>query len=161
MDDTPNLALAPVAPGQEELTIKQQQYAHLLAHGADYNVAWRRSQLGSYTKSKATQLAAHPEVAMIIKDIRDESNKANVMAMQEKRAYLASIVRTPEGELSESSPYAKVIRKKCNGEDTFEIRGQDKLKAIELDAKLAGDFDKVEEAGGGILAEFIARVRQV
>ena len=80
--------------------------------------------------------------------------------MQEKRAYLASIVRSVEGELSEKSIHAKVIRKVANGEESFEIRGIDKLKALELDSKLAGAFDRVEEAGGGVLAEFIARIRQ-
>mgnify|MGYP003639776055 FL=1 len=158
--DEPNLELAPVAPGQEELTIKQLQYAHGLATGLDYNVAWRRAGLGPYTKKKATTLAKHPEVAMVIKDVVESSNRANVMALQEKRAYLASIVRSVEGELSEKSIHAKVIRKVANGEESFEIRGIDKLKALELDSKLAGDFDRVEEAGGGVLAEFIARIRQ-
>ena len=74
--DEPNLELAPVAPGQEELTIKQLQYAHGLATGLDYNVAWRRAGLGPYTKKKATTLAKHPEEAMVIKDVVESSNRA-------------------------------------------------------------------------------------
>lgn len=70
--------------------------------------------------------------------LREAEWKANVLSAQEKRAFLADIVRTPVGEVTENSPLCQSY--KIDNEGKIEYKMPDKLKALELDAKLAGEL---------------------
>jgi hypothetical protein len=75
-----------------------------------------------------------------------EHNPA-ILSLVEKREYLASIVRTPVGDVDENSKLAQKVKRKHyrqkDGSETDEeeIELPGKLRAIELDAKLAGELD--------------------
>jgi hypothetical protein len=70
-----------------------------------------------------------------------------ILSLKEKREYLASIVRTPIGEVDESSALAQKVKRstrrdKYGGEtETEEIELPNKLRAVELDARLAGELE--------------------
>lgn len=82
-----------------------------------------------------------------IGNVLESGQNLAILSLKEKREYLASIVRTPVGEVNESSPLAQKVKRTSstnkNGQtfDTEEIELPGKLRAIELDAKLAGELD--------------------
>lgn len=160
----------PSVPEYEEgIPVKHVDYAHLLAKGETYPEAWRKAQLGPYTKARAIKLAETEEIKEIIRDIRKKAEDDSVMSLREKRQMLAQICRTPIGDLTKDSPLTKELKMKSipgRGDEgdqmEVEVKGMDKLKAMELDSKLAGDFDKDDAANSesAVMAEFIARIRK-
>lgn len=84
--------------------------------------------------------------------IEEHGNPA-ILTLKEKREYLASIVRTPVGDVTENSPLAQKVKRtsrtdKGGTTDTEEIELPGKLRAIELDARLAGELDGGKPDGG-------------
>jgi hypothetical protein len=91
-----------------------------------------------------------------------------VMSLREKRLFLAAVVRTPIGEVDENSPLCQYFQRTKAG---LRVTMVDKLRALELDAKLAGEIkgpsvtvNATATAGGFVLteerrAELIARKR--
>jgi len=59
------------------------------------------------------------------------------MSLEERRLFLAAIVRTPIGRVDETSPLCQFFRRTKGG---LHITMPDKLRAIELDARLAGEL---------------------
>ena len=68
---------------------------------------------------------------------------SRILTLREKREYLADAVRTPVGKIDENSPLAHRIRRRTDkdGAQIEEIESVSKLRALELDAKLAGEID--------------------
>jgi hypothetical protein len=76
------------------------------------------------------------------------------LSYSEKRAWLAKAVRTPVGELHEGSDLAQEVTITEGKEGTSrKVKAVDKLRAIELDSKLAGDFyaDRTPQASNPFL----------
>jgi hypothetical protein len=76
------------------------------------------------------------------------------LTYSEKRAWLARAVRTPVGELHEGSDLAQEVTITESKEGTTKrIKGVDRLRALELDSKLAGDFyaDRTPQASNPFL----------
>lgn len=75
-----------------------------------------------------------------------------ILSLVEKREYLASIVRTPIGNVNEDSPLAQKVKRRSDkdGSRTEEIELPGKLRAIELDARLAGELDSNRNGNGSI-----------
>jgi len=75
--------------------------------------------------------------------LREKVFAQDVMSFQERRSFLARAIRTPAGELHEGSDIAQEVTI-SEGKDgtTKRIKALDKVRCLELDAKLAGDFDK-------------------
>lgn len=94
----------------------------------------------------------------------DAEKNPKLLSLLEKREFLASAVRTPIGEIDEKSPLAHKIRrrrvtdKNGNVEETAEIESVAKLRALELDAKLAGELDSDKGADPGLVAITLVRV---
>lgn len=83
----------------------------------------------------------------------DAGENLKILSLKEKREYLASIVRTPVGDVTENSPLAQKVKRtsrtdKGGTTDTEEIELPGKLRAIELDARLAGELDGGKPDGG-------------
>ena len=68
-----------------------------------------------------------------------EDLTACLLTLRAKREFLAAIVRAAPGDLDEKSPLVQFFKQTEAGR---EIRLCDKLRAIELDAKLAGEFSE-------------------
>lgn len=67
----------------------------------------------------------------------------DLMSVAERRAFLAAIVRTPVGQVQEGSPLAEEMKMDAKG--SISVKMPCKLRAIELDAKLAGELTPERE----------------
>jgi len=78
-----------------------------------------------------------------------------LLTMHERRAFTAAVARTPIGRVDENSPLAQKVRRRVGKDGTTieEIAMPDKLRAVELDAKLSGDLIERQEikVAGSIL----------
>lgn len=79
-----------------------------------------------------------------------------VLSIAEKRAFLAAVVRTPLGKLDAMSPLIHSLETTGDtGPDAKDfpinkLKAHDKLRAIELDSKLAGELtEKVDATSNG------------
>lgn len=91
-------------------------------------------------------------VEEIRKELAPEMKKGMVLSMQEKRAFLALVVRTAIGDIDQLSPLCqqwKEITTEHGG--SVEYKMPDKLRAIELDAKLAGELVEQHNHSGTVV----------
>jgi len=105
---------------------------------AGYNFKSQKSEdYGSY----GCKMLKQDRVASYVSKLREKSFSKDVLSMAEKRAYLARAVRTPVGEITEASDLAQEVTFSEGKEGSSrKVKAVDKLKAIELDSKIAGDF---------------------
>lgn len=93
-------------------------------------MAGGRSQVDAYlaafpkasrdsARSAAARLLKHPEVKGEISRLQDAARKTTVLSLQEKREWLAGVLRKPALDAPKVA---------------------DQLRAVEIDSKLAGDF---------------------
>lgn len=153
-----------------------------LEHGVSYDSARTRAsrenwpvgqRLGKIiteakqTHAKAVSLA-NPEAATSVTSTSDILQKGleaghnpAILTLKEKREYLASVVRTPVGEVNESSPLAQKVKRSTRRDkdgaetETEEIEIPGKLRALELDARLAGELDSAKPDGGLVQVHLI------
>lgn len=90
-------------------------------------------------------MLAKADVQARLQELREEARRADLLTMQQKRAFLKRVVQTPISAVTEDDALcARVVRTtRVTGEGTVEkvvIEMPDKLKALELDAKLAGEL---------------------
>ena len=89
-----------------------------------------------------------------------------VMSTLEKRIFLANIVRTPIGRVDAENPIVQAsefeVRMSGSGDQRearqiLKIRMPDKIRAIELDCRIAGDLEPNKDSGGDLrsLQQFI------
>lgn len=89
----------------------------------------------------ATYLERRPRVQAYLRSLREATWTANVLSLAEKRNFLAEVVRTPVSTISEDSPLAQKLKVTTSEKGEYkEIEMPNKLKALELDAKLAGEL---------------------
>lgn len=87
-----------------------------------------------------------------------------VLSLAEKRTFLRSVVTTPIGQVDENSPLAQSVKRRAittrNGDTCHEaeIKTCDKLRALELDARLARELgtDDQRHLGPLVSLNFIA-----
>ena len=125
------------------LTTKQLAYCTHRAKGENkarsYLMAGYKAANSEQAGSAACKLESDNRVSSYISTLRESSFLKDALTLAEKRAYLARAVRcdvrSPDAdliqEISESESDGKVSKK---------VRVVDKLKAVELDSKIAGDF---------------------
>lgn len=85
----------------------------------------------------ASKMLARADVQARIEQLRKASTVASVLTLAEKRRFLALVVRTPLSAVDEASVLAQEY---TAGGDKVRIKMVDKLRAIELDSKLAGEL---------------------
>lgn len=91
--------------------------------------------------SYGCKLLRQDRVKDYVKKLKEKSFEKDALSLAEKRAFLARAVRTPVGELHEGSDLAQELVVTEGKEGTSKkVKGVDKLRAIELDSKIAGDF---------------------
>lgn len=93
----------------------------------------------------ARQVEKRPRVQAYIKQVQEKlalKEQAEVdnefLTFEEKRKYLAKIVRTPIARVDEFDEIVSEVKESVDGSKT--IKMPDKLKALELDSRLTGDF---------------------
>ena len=129
--------------GEHKVNERQAEFCRLRALGTrvgkSYMIAYRRSDMSNFLACQAAwKLMQLPHVAAYYKELQDAAFNANVLALSEKRAFLADVVRTGVGDVTAKDKLAQSVRYH-NGE-LVELKVPDKIKAIELDAKLAGEL---------------------
>lgn len=74
--------------------------------------------------------------------MREEAEKETLLTMKERRQFLAGVVRSAPGELDGSSPYVQMCETRTlkDGSPISRVTMPDKLRALELDAKMAGEM---------------------
>ncbi|CAN5779627.1 hypothetical protein BH09VER1_BH09VER1_17590 [soil metagenome] len=83
------------------------------------------------------RVAARPEVAARIAELQGESAGKATMVMGQRLCFLRDMALTPYGEVDEKSPLCCSVHKGPHG---VYYRMPDKLWAVDLYSKLAGDF---------------------
>ena len=81
-------------------------------------------------------LANHPQVQKYVKAVRVRQSGKTVMSAIERRERLAEAARDPE-----NTPDQVITRTDPEGNTSVEKRSMSVAKALELDAKLAGDLN--------------------
>lgn len=137
---TPSL----IAP--KSLNRRERKFCELVAAGTSQSIAYASAGYHPSTQESAeaasSRLAKKPRISEYIQALKKQHHLANVLSLEEKRSFLADIKRTPVGTLSPDSPLVQEITETVgqDGSITRKIKGINKLQAMELDSKLAGDF---------------------
>jgi len=141
---------------------RHERFAQLVAKGDSGGAAYRAiyGAKGASSHAAASRLLRIAKVSARIADIQRAAVGDSVMSLLEKRQFLALIVRTPIGQIDENSPLCQWFRRTTGRRPTFSIRMPDKLQAIMLDARLAGELKgntvtvhATAAAGGDVLTE--------
>lgn len=105
---------------------------------------WERNTKKSrsaFARRKGQELLESTEIQEYITELKVElayrSQKEKFLSMDEKRAFLAEVVRTPIGHLHPNSPLVQESRETRDG---LVLKSVPKLDAIRLDAQLAGEL---------------------
>jgi len=100
-----------------------------------------RSDRSEDYSSVGCRLLKTPRVSSEVQKLREKAFEKDALSLAEKRSFLARCVRTPVGELHEGSDLAQELVITEGKEGTSKrVKGVDKLRAIEIDSKIAGDF---------------------
>jgi hypothetical protein len=117
-----------VATPKRDGSVMTDTEAYQLAYGASLENA----------KTNAWTLRDNQGLQARIKELQAPLEVKRVLSMSEKREFLASVVRTPIGNVDETSPLAQSV--KYSGDGGKEIKMPGKLEALKLDAQLAGEL---------------------
>ena len=125
---------------------RHQRFADLFMAGATLADAYHNAfscTLHS-AKSNSSRAIRRRDVAAYIAAVRQRSAAASVLSVQEKREFLARIVRTPITKLDiDTHTDADLIKSFARNEtetgNSTRLEKLDALKAIELDNRIAGD----------------------
>lgn len=170
--------------GRVNLKPTYQQFAERVAAGGVPTVVYGEvfgTSAGEACRKGATRMSKNVPVQEEILRIRREAEKlagGSVLTVLEKREYLALVLRTPLSKVDPSSvlcqemtiveaeemdtPALPGMEQEMRVFTTKKIKMVDKLRAIEIDSKLAGDFaeDKNGAVLAGGLADAVAEIRK-
>lgn len=152
--------------GANGLNIRQQRFAELVVSGMSATQAYKDAGYkgtGHAAEASASKILSRVEVQAYIAQLRAPETSKALLTKDEKRAWLADLLRTPIGEIGPDSTlcmeYSSVEvgggdrgrLRRGNAPEGNEVSGPprrltrvkmaDKLRAIELDSKLAGHFE--------------------
>ena len=128
-------------------TMTEKQLTYVKCKIAGDGVKECAMQAG-YHRSKAHQHGDYMTKKMqayekaVMEKVAKEAEEKAVLTGIERRQFLASVVRTPIGQLDENSPLVQSIERRTtpDGGESVKLTMSDKLKAAELDAKLTGEL---------------------
>ena len=123
---------------------RHEKFAQLVAKGeiSDYQAYVQALGTNEETADKnAWRLRGDEGISARIKEIQGKAESKVVLSLARKRQLLHDAVEK-NGELTEKSPLA-IVRKIIHpdGSQTTQIEGPNPIKALELDAKLAGELN--------------------
>jgi hypothetical protein len=148
---------------------RHKRFAELLVAGktarAAYMEAFPTCHSIHTADSASKKLKQQPEFRQYLETLRGEIRGAVksglVMAMEERRAFLARIIRTPLSEINEGSALCQEysLSTTSTGGRTEKVKMPCKLRALELDARLAGDMKEKAEVPEDPLLDLLKDVR--
>lgn len=114
---------------------RYERFACELAKGSSQYVAYHEAGF-TPNRGNATRLNANESVKARVAWIKEQSAVETILTIQEKRKFLAKVVRTPIGNVDQDSDLCQEFAKTA---DSIRFKMPDKLAAIRLDNDLAGD----------------------
>ena len=143
-------------PSQPLKNSRHEVFARALASGKSGAEAAR---VAGYTKERARKTASefgtNRDISDRVEWLQRQAAKGTVLSIQEKREYLALVVRTPLAKVDENSVLCQSAK---YTEDGIEIKMADKLKAISLDNDLAGEGAEAKAMGAAADALAVIKV---
>lgn len=128
-----------------DITPKQARLVHYLSIGmpnaqAYFEAGYGHKDMSAHDASAnvSSMLRQAPKMRAYLKELQEAAFLVNVLSLAEKRAFLADVVRTPIGKIDINDKLAQCV--KYRDGEMIELRMPDKVKAVELDAKLAGEL---------------------
>lgn len=139
---------------------RQVRFLQVLASGADRYSAMEEAgykQSRSVMASTAKRILSSPSGAKYLAELQERSAALAVMSLQEKREFLAAIVRTPIGKVDEKSPLCQeyVVVENESG-SAVKVKMPSKLEAIKEDNRLAGHYPAEEDPLQGVDTALLA-----
>jgi hypothetical protein len=114
-------------------------------------LAVRPNTKNATARNYASTLLAKRHIKAEVKRLQDEQFIASLLGMEERRQFLADLTRAEPQTVLASKPHLAqavdiVRRTKPNGdvEEVIRVKLGDKLRAIELDARLSGELRERE-----------------
>ncbi|CAN5413265.1 hypothetical protein BH09VER1_BH09VER1_10350 [soil metagenome] len=138
---------------------QHEQFARLVASGSSlidaYHLVYpdvpRRS-----AQDKASRLAQRPEVEERLADLVEQNSDEAIWALAERLAYLRAVAYATPAEVNMGSPYCAGLHWTTTGPI---YRMYDKVSALALYARLAGDLDAPAGPPPSVLGELMAAIR--
>jgi len=137
----------------KQLTQKQKKFAeNYILRSMSIAESVRRS--GYAVKSGRSEdygslgcrLLKTERVSHYVSKLRDKAFEKDLLTFNERRSFLAKVVRSSPSEVDANSDICQEYSETTNEHGVSKrVKIPDKLKALELDAKLAGDFNKENE----------------
>ena len=148
------------------LNPRQQTFADLVLAGAPAGRAWQQAGYqarGNSAEVQASKALKKEKFKAYLKDERMRMEKVGQMERDELVAWLASVIRTPAGNLTEDSPLVQQYIKEELAGEVIRTRVEmvSKLEACKLLAAVMGwnAPTKMEIQPSEKLAELIRRIR--
>lgn len=136
---------------------KHERFAQLIAllktAGEAYAECYPESSPAS-CETLGPKLFRKVQISARVKELQQASATQTTLTMQERREFLANAVRTPIGDIDEKSPLAQAVEYEIIGTEKtgfrtlMKVKSVGKRECIELDARLAGEFEtKIKHSG--------------
>jgi len=131
------------------LTGQQLKFCKYLADGDTQTRAYRRAYKGCKSDESAgvcaVKLLGNAKVSQKVKDLQKASEARDVLTRQEKRKFLADVLRVNVDDLSDEK-YRHLIQERTrtvtsSGGKKETLKMPSKLDAIKEDNKMAGDYE--------------------
>lgn len=143
------------AKKHRKLTDVQREFCRLYVEYSNATRAYREaygksSEVKESTcRSNASKLLTNTNILTEIERIRSEIDKAAVLSLQEKRKFLANVIRTPIHEVDRDSPLCQTYEYSSTNDGSKEIiKMPSKLEAIKIDNDMMGHGNKRLELTG-------------
>lgn len=141
--------------GEEDKPLNDKAiiFCHKMAEGMAQTVAYQEAfKIKNYESAAASacRLLKNAKVKSYLEELRNEVREKAVLSIQEKREYLAEILRTPIRKIQQDSPLIQEVRittttdKEGNKTQTTTIKIPSKLDAIKIDNIMMGHNNPVE-----------------
>jgi hypothetical protein len=112
-----------------------------VATGEAKGKAWKATVGSQPSHCARWQKENKAEAELYLAELREEARRETVLSLRDKREFLARVVRTPIGDVDEGSDLCQEsATEETEIASKKRIKMPDKLRAIELDAKLAGEL---------------------
>ena len=131
-----------------KITPQQQEFVNKVASGDSATTAYVNvyNCKKDSASSAASRLLKKPSIKGELSRLKKEAEKNTLMDIQHKRALLTEMIMSPAVGIDPKSPLVQNVKIKRRTlpdgtiEEDITVTLPDKLKAIELDAKLSGQF---------------------
>ena len=165
-------------PSRTELSARQDVFCRYYVIGESATEEYLKAYCCSdrrCAKAAGSRLLTNVNVQERLGALRKEADTTATLTLAMKRAYLRLVVLTPIGHVDLNSNLCQSVTSRrlrgnptnqtseivCDGDDIIAIKMPDKLKALELDARLAGEL-KFNDRNGSAddpLAELLGAIR--